>query len=255
MAAPVNPNVSSSMDIEKLLNNFATRSFRDTADMDYIAARLSHRANLLEQFHWQSLQAIEKYFKAILLYNRIKAKNIGHSLSKALGKTQALPFRIQLTDKALEFIRHIDSFGRFRYLEASYYVRGYKLVELDKTIWEIRRYCTVIDYSRTLDNGEEERMLPVAIERIRRSEESHPMDFKLPGGLLEEIVENKQHPARSALIWQNGFFGKSRRRRVSARSNFTMKNSPLTLNPELLDAVKDYIFLPKEVIDAYSGQS
>ena len=243
------------MDIEKLLNNFATRSFRDTADCDYIAARLSHRANLLEQFHWQSLQAIEKYLKAILLYNRIKAKNIKHSLSKALGKAELLPFELNLTEIALEFIEHIDSFGRFRYLEASYFVRGPKLVELDKTIWEIRRYCKVLDYSKTLDDGTEQRMLPIEIERIRRATDAHPMEFELQGGLLEEILENKNNPARAPLIWQNGFFGKSRRRTVEARSNFSMKNSPLTLNPQLLGAVKEYVYLPKEVIDAYSEQS
>lgn len=243
------------MDTEKLLNNFATRSFRDTADCDYIAARLSHRANLLEQFHWQSLQAIEKYLKAILLYNRIKAKNIGHSLSKALRKTQLLPFEIKLTDMALEFINHIDTFGRFRYLEASYFVRGPKLVELDKTIWEIRRYCRVLDYSKTLENGKRQKMLPIEIKEIECSKDAHPMEFKLPGGYLEEILEDKSNPARAPLVWQNGFFGKSRRRTVAARSNFSMKNSPLTLNPQLLQAVKEYVYLPKEVIDAYSEQS
>jgi hypothetical protein len=55
------------------LNSFATRSFPDIADQDYISARLSYRSNLVPQFHWQSLQALEKYFKAIFLYNRIKA--------------------------------------------------------------------------------------------------------------------------------------------------------------------------------------
>ena len=44
-----------------LLNDFATRSFREIADQDYIAARLSYRHGLYPQFHWQSLQAIEKH--------------------------------------------------------------------------------------------------------------------------------------------------------------------------------------------------
>jgi len=66
------------MNIKPLLNDFATRSFRDVADQDYIAARLSYRHGLIPQFHWQALQALEKYIKAILLYNRIKAKDINH---------------------------------------------------------------------------------------------------------------------------------------------------------------------------------
>ena len=43
------------------LNDFATRSFRDMADMDYIAARSAYRLELYPQFMWSGLQAIEKY--------------------------------------------------------------------------------------------------------------------------------------------------------------------------------------------------
>lgn len=54
------------------LNNFATRSFRDVADQDYVLARIAYRSELYAQFLWSGLQAIEKYLKAILLYNRIQ---------------------------------------------------------------------------------------------------------------------------------------------------------------------------------------
>ena len=37
-------------DIDAKLNDFAKRSFRDVADQDYIAARMSYRANLREPF-------------------------------------------------------------------------------------------------------------------------------------------------------------------------------------------------------------
>lgn len=77
------------MKIEALMNDFATRSFRDIADQDYIAARLSYRYGLYSQFHWQSLQAIEKYLKAILLYNRT---DINHNLECALKHTFRLKF-------------------------------------------------------------------------------------------------------------------------------------------------------------------
>jgi hypothetical protein len=39
------------MNTEILLNDFATRSFRDTAYQDYISARMCYRAALVEQFH------------------------------------------------------------------------------------------------------------------------------------------------------------------------------------------------------------
>ena len=57
------------MNTDILLNDFATRSFREIADCDYIAARLSYRAQLVPQFLWQSLQAIEKYLKCALVLN------------------------------------------------------------------------------------------------------------------------------------------------------------------------------------------
>ena len=69
------------MHIDKvvLLNNFAIRSFRDTADLDYIAARMAYQTHLTPQSLWSALQSIEKYFKCILLLNgvSIKTQNLG----------------------------------------------------------------------------------------------------------------------------------------------------------------------------------
>jgi len=98
-------------------------------------------------------------------------------------------------------------------------------------------------------------MLPVELDAIRRSENLPPMQFEIPGGALEEIVQKKHHPARAPLIWQNGFFGKSKRKTVKARNSFQFKNSPLFLHPEIVDAVREYVYLPKEIIDACSSRS
>ena len=62
------------MNIDVLVNDFATRSFRNMADEDYIAARMAYRAQLVPQFLWLSLQALEKYLKCILVLNRIPAR-------------------------------------------------------------------------------------------------------------------------------------------------------------------------------------
>ncbi|HCT5171431.1 TPA: HEPN domain-containing protein, partial [Enterobacter cloacae] len=56
---------------ELLLNDAARRSFRDMADQDYLSARLCYKHKLNFQFLWLSQQAVEKYIKAILLYNRV----------------------------------------------------------------------------------------------------------------------------------------------------------------------------------------
>ncbi|BCG47157.1 hypothetical protein GEOBRER4_n1980 [Citrifermentans bremense] len=238
------------MKIEALMNDFATRSFRDIADQDYIAARLSYRYGLYSQFHWQSLQAIEKYLKAILLYNRIKASDINHNLECALKHTKKLPFRIRRSKSTDEFINHISNFGRFRYLESSYFIHGPKIVELDKAIWEIRRYCTVVNYDIKQD-GEIKNMLQLEIQKIKESEKHPPHTFRISGGLLEKIVENKNNSSRSALIWQNAFFGKVTRKQVSVPTAFQAVNSPLYLHPEILEEILKFVFLPKEVADAY----
>lgn len=243
------------MNTEILLNDFASRSFRDTADMDYVSARMSYRVGLIEQFHWQSLQALEKYLKAILLYNRVKAKKIGHSLAKALNKLEQLPFDLELSSPALEFIDHIDNFGRFRYLEASYYIHGPKLVELDRTVWEIRRYCKVLRYELKLHNGEKKQMLPIEIDLIEKSKNIPPHKFRINNGALEKILDKTNNPARAALIWQNLYFGAKSRKNVRMHVRSESKNSPLTLHPEILEKVAEYVFLPKEVVDAFSDKS
>jgi len=237
--------------LKAYLNDFATRCFRDVADRDYISARMCYRAGLVSQFHWAALQAFEKYFKAILLYNRIKAKNLGHDLSAAQKLAEKAPFKINLSDIASKFLAHLDTFGRFRYLETSYFIRGPKLVELDKTVWEIRKYCRVLDYEISLPGEGPARMLDVEIKQNEIAKTRPPQEFRITGGALEAILEKKDHPARSALVWQNGFYGNSRRRRVTVPAHFFAENSPLSLQPELLEHVLEYIYLPKNVVAAY----
>lgn len=216
--------------------------------MDYISARMSYRAGLIEQFHWQGLQAIEKYLKAILLYNRIIAKKLGHDLAKALVKAKQLPFDLKLTAPALELINHLDTFGRFRYLEVSYFIRGPKLFDLDRTVWEIRRYCRILKYEIRLRDGTMKQMLPFELKGIEQSKSAPPHKFRLQGGALEKILDNRKDAARQPLIWQNGFFGHKHRRIHTMHVRSQSKNSPLILHPEILDEVGKYVYISNEVI-------
>ncbi len=161
--------------IDAHLNSFATRCFRDIADRDYIAARMCYRAGLISQFHWSALQAFEKYFKAILLYNRIKAKNIGHDLALAQKFANKAPFNIKLSESSIKLLTHLNHYGRYRYLETSYSIYGPKLTELDKAVWELRRYCRVMNYQLTLQDKTLKNMLELEIQR----QASHdPQDTK-----------------------------------------------------------------------------
>lgn len=236
------------------LNSFASRCFRDVADRDYISARLCYRAGLISQFHWAALQAFEKYFKAILLYNRVKAKNIGHSLSDAQKEVSKVAFSIRLSEVSKRLFNHLDDYGRFRYLETSYFIHGPKLVELDKAVWELRRYCRVLNYSLSISDKEPKPMLDLELQRNEAAERQPPQEFHIVGGALEAIVSKKAHPARRPLVWQNGFYGSSRRKRVTVPTHFYAENSPLLLYPELLDHVLEYIYIPKDVVAAYRAR-
>lgn len=77
-------------EMRALINDFAVRSFRDTADGDYIVARMAHRAGLVPQFLWSSLQAIEKYLKGILLLNRVPSVKATHGVADLLEKVEAI---------------------------------------------------------------------------------------------------------------------------------------------------------------------
>ena len=96
-------------------------------------------------------------------------------------------------------------------------------------------------------------MLPLELEGIERSKNAPPHKFRINGGTLEKILDKKGDAARAPLVWQNGFFGNKRRQIVTMHVRRQGKNSPLALHPEILDEVKEYVYLSKEIIEAYSG--
>jgi len=105
------------------LNNFALRCFRDTADGDYIAARMAYRGNLIQQAFWARQQAIEKYIKCILLLRRVKSREPTHSVAKLLLKLEAT-FPLRLATEIRNFIDYIEIYGSDRYLTYPYAVEG-----------------------------------------------------------------------------------------------------------------------------------
>ena len=224
------------MTTELMLNDFAICSFRDQGDADYVSALMAFRAALSTSL-WSSLQMLEKYLKCILLLNRIPAKNVGHSLRagiEIISKSGAVS--LELSAKTRRFIEEIDSSGRHRYLEISRFINTVDIIQLDRAAWELRRYCTL-----DLEPRQVKLIHGVTTPKV-----------ELRGGYLEEIINNKIGPARDALVWQNAFFGKRQRRYIR---NLTVSvkatNAPLYLNPQMLDEVLKYVFLPRSVIKAY----
>lgn len=222
--------------VDALLNDFALRSFRDIADDDYVAARMASRAQLVVQFLWSSQQAIEKYIKCILLLNRIAAAKILHDLDKGLSKIKTSgKLTLTLTKGTEDFIHYLDEFGKWRYLELSNRAFAFELVHLDRSVWELRRYCTLALQPR---------------QAVLRDGYPAPK-IHLSGGRLEEIINSPKDPARAALLWQNAFFGYRIRRRVKLPEWFKATNAPLFWNPDILDEVLKYVYLPGSVVDGY----
>lgn len=237
--------------MDALLNDFAIRSFREIGDGDYIAARFSSRALLVPQFLWQSLQALEKYLKCILVLNRIRAAR-SHSLAELFDAFERSGrFDVRLTPETRKFLEYLDTYGRFRYYETPYYTIGDELFRLDKAVWEIRRYARVLDYKIKVQSGQEIPLLPLELQSNERAESRPPQEFSIIGGHLEKVLAKRDHPSRPALIWHNMYFGTSRRKKVRHRRISSSGNSPLSLHPEILDEVLKYVFLPKDVIAAY----
>ena len=236
--------------IDRRINDFASRCFRDIADRDYIAARLASRALLIPQFLWSAQQAVEKYLKYFLLVHRIKATKVRHDIHKALELTKRGPFPMDLSPPCLEFINTVAELGEYRYLDVSYFVQGYALLDLDRAVWELRRYCQLLDTQQAAPS-EHLKRIELAKEQIRQSKSRPPHEFKVLGGYLEEVLANKKHAARSPLIWNNAFFGNRKRETVRAHDHFIGENAPLYLFPQMLDQLLEYVFIPPKLVDQY----
>lgn len=197
-------------------NHYINRSFRDVADSDYVAARAIYRLGLSQQFLWMALQAIEKYLKAILLYNDVNTKNLGHDIAKACADlNQISDITFDIPKDVEDFIRYLSSQGENRYFERPFYTRGSELLELDRAVWYVRRYCQVLRSSVKMADGKSVDFFPLKLAEIHNSEtKENPAKFKILGGHLEKLLR-KPSRTRDAIIWKNFYFGTYRKRTIT----------------------------------------
>ncbi|WP_169729494.1 HEPN domain-containing protein [Azovibrio restrictus] len=233
-----------------LVNDFAIRSFRETADKDYIAARMAYRAQLIQPFLWSALHCLEKYVKGILVLNRVKAHK-GHSVLPGIeGMKLHGKFELDLSAGTVEFIKNLEDYGaEYRYYEVSYDIQPFEIIRFDRAVWEIRRYCQPLDYDIVDVNGKTVNLLTNELDRIHQAKAKHEKGTCIRGGILEKIISNKNHPAREPLIWKNLFFGPSRRKGVKMRADWEAGNSPFFIYPEIIDEVIKYVYIPKDIAE------
>ena len=230
-------------------NSFITGSFRDTADKDYIAARVLYRRNLTGQFLWQSLQAVEKYLKAILLYEDISTKKLGHDIGEALINVKDIVrLGFDVTPRAEEFIKYLGDQGPNRYFTFPRFADGDGLFDLDHTVWQVRRFCD--DFFFPYDDDillkyDQKRLLYVQGEKIHEAKAK----FRLAhNGFLENVLDSGKQPIlRADLVWKNFYFCGRNRKKVAYTQIGTCEQPYNFMRPEILDWAKDKVLLPREV--------
>lgn len=235
------------------INDFANRSFRDYADQDYIMARIAYRKEFDQQFRWCSLQALEKYLKAILIYNRVSAKGIGHDLVEAVKRVQNisdLGFALPSSDTET-FIEYISTYGADRYLSHPTHLKDNALLTLDKTVWCVRRYCFFMRQVIKKDGVEK------SLFEANKQQATHPYyeinrhKYKIFNGHLEKVIE-KRLPSYDALVWKNFFYGRVKKHKINNfRFRMSSQNPTHSLHPEIFDTLNQLVDFPKVIRDEY----
>jgi len=231
-----------------LINDFAIRSFRETADKDYVSARLAFRARLAQPFLWSALHCLEKYIKGILVLNRVRAHK-GHKVLEGIElMKQHGKFELELSGPTMSFITKLEEYGaEYRYYEVSYEIDSLDMMRLDLAVWELRRYCQPLDYEIDDPTGAAQNYLSRELDRVHKAKAAKEKGTCIASGFLEKIIDQKSHPGRTGLIWKNLFFGPSLRKGVRLSPDHETGNSPFFLYPEIIDEVVKYVYIPKSI--------
>jgi hypothetical protein len=143
--------------------------FRDSADEDYLVARMALRSSLHYQFCWSSQQAIEKYMKAAILLNSDEPVAVvkgGHGLSELFEKCllfsgDLLPLvlcpprgfwpdrahELRFFEKTEDYIARVEAYGdpNNRYRMFSIVLDKKDLHKLDQVVFMLRRIAFPLD--------------------------------------------------------------------------------------------------------------
>ncbi len=209
----------------------------------YIAARVLYRYGVGPQFLWLALQSIEKYLKAILLYNDRLTKGLSHDIEKSFQKIKEISdISFQFPHELPKFIAYVNQQGINRYFEFAAYALGDELQKLDSTVWHIRRYCKYLrGYSTPDQTGMRIPLSESEIATIRSFQIKDSNKFRIPGGLLENALENKESDLRKHLVWKNSYYGTYKKKIIRIRRRSWSKNPAPVLYPEILTILEQRV--------------
>lgn len=229
-----------------VLTDVARRSFRDVADDDYITARMCFIHRLYPQYIWHSQQAVEKYLKGILLFNKQSAKSLGHNLLKAHERivNSLSTIDVNLTDETLSYLKHLDTWGENRYFEKPHFMTPSNNIDkLDKAVWEIRRFC------RNFEVGKNKATKANLCE-LKAIREATPKTklLRTMSGKLDKILKTETHIHYDFLITCNKYFGDYE---GDIPSPLHAINPTQTLHAEYFEELNKYIQFPEDVVKAF----
>lgn len=249
--------------------------FTDTADMNYVGARAAFFERRDYDFWWLTLHALEKYLKAILLFNGQTANKPNHNIEMLLSRVKKLDGRLVPPP----FVRpkragheawmdfHNDDFARWlningssqnRYATYSYVISDVDLARADHLIYWARRHARILQ--QTFAGG-------LVVDWVAELAASPSVWRHHDASPLERLADLSSHDsARRAFARFNfAFFPKLRHRsppgRGSHAHNGTIYNCIQSVrnsaqdSPERIEGraalrwVLDHIYLPKVEVD------
>ncbi|WP_395828742.1 HEPN domain-containing protein [Elstera sp.] len=255
--------------------------FVRTADQDYIIARVAFLNGMDLNSLWNSVHSLEKYFKAILLYNGLSSKGYGHDVGKLFEKIKTLnpvfileKFPEMAGDKRIfdkmsvkryiEIINKIVSANN-RYLTYGYTVHAEYLYCLDYIVWYYRRFCR----KQFLEFNEFGKNIKIDIyNSIVNGDSSERLSGFLP---IENLLNKKEPKLLYELFSESNFAFFKNLEPITTFDRWGARSSPLigyfesidssreqahvkSSSSEVLKWVGRNIFLPKsdtEAIELY----
>jgi len=190
--------------------------FVRTADENYIVARWCANNHLYTDFFWLIVHAVEKYLKAVLLYNGRSVLSYSHNIvalydilagfaGKLLPKELSVPEWCTALPNTLPTRQFVAYLFRRGNADNRYALHGYTsqlprdLFMADSLVFAVRRLiCPLNDRAFP----ERVRTAPPITNRQLLAKEPH--DFRRLGMPLEALIaETKNSPARTAALNQN----------------------------------------------------
>jgi len=232
-------------------NSYIYRSFRDVADCDYIAARISHRYKLFDQFLWSALQAVEKYLKTIILLYDGDTRDLSHDLVKAFRRVERISeIHWDFEPETNDFLDNLKVMGRDRYFTYPRGTHGQELFQLDHVVWKLRRYCEDFHWLKKVaeENGDDrydDYIRSLQSEDCRKKATKFRLFHK---GHLEKVLDTKKFPKqRTQLVYKNFYYGSYKKHKIKWQFTVTSANPSSFLHPELYPWIIDRVKLSPEV--------